>query len=338
MSPIQTYIKPLEPYLKPRNFFIVGGLGIALLAVYGRFEHSPRWLHQIAWAFTAMGAFIWMAGKSREEPNVWKGAGKALFAYWILGAFLLYPILMSDGDFYYGVIRSILWDRDTNTHNEAVRYAHGWLAEQGPKGGPFGFPNHPFPIGASLSWILFIAAGHAEALLRRVWDPWLALDGYSEPYLNWLAVGTATWGGSLRGLRLSLVPVPVFTWSRAPGGVRDAPGDLGLLLLLPRRRVSTRAFDGGARFFPVGLALRSGALRPSQSRVDRGGVVGGGDDPVAELSVRFGADGLLDVPRSANRVFSDPLIPNPSPGGRREFSQSPLPSGFSQSPLPLGEG
>jgi hypothetical protein len=92
-------------------------------------------------------------------------------------------------------MRSILWDRDVNTHNEAVRYAHGWLAEQGPMGGPWGFPSHPFPIGASLSWIPFIAAGHVEALARRLWDPWLLLNGYSEPYLNWLAVGTATWGG-----------------------------------------------------------------------------------------------------------------------------------------------
>ena len=177
-------------------FFLIGGIGVSLMAVWGRFEHSPRMLQQAAWAFLAVGAALWMAGKSPDEPNHWRGACKALAGYLILASFLLYPILMSDGDFYYGVIRSILWDGDANTMNEGARFAHGWLVEQAGKGGPYGFPNHPFPIGASLSWIPFIAAGHVEAFVRRlVFDPHLSLNGYTTPYLNWVAVGTATWGG-----------------------------------------------------------------------------------------------------------------------------------------------
>jgi hypothetical protein len=145
----------------------------------------------------AAGAFLWMLSTSPREPDPRRGALKALVPYLFLSLFLLYPILMSDGDFYYGVIRSILWQRDVNTMDEGARYAHGWLTEQAPKGGPYGFPSHPFPIGPSLGFIPSIAAGHLEAWVRRyiLGDTWLPLDGYSVPYLRWLAVGTAVWGG-----------------------------------------------------------------------------------------------------------------------------------------------
>ncbi len=177
-----------------RTLLTLGVLLVLFLAVRGGFEHSVRWTHQIAWGFIVLGVFGWMGSQHGSNPNPWRGAGICLLVYVLLASFFLYPLLTSDGDFYYGLTRSMLWNRDLNTMEEGARFSNSWMIQRAAEGSAYGFPYHPFPIGVSLLWIPFVGLGHLEALVFGFFDPALPLNGYSESYLHWLSIGTATLG------------------------------------------------------------------------------------------------------------------------------------------------
>lgn len=182
---------------RPRVYPVLlalGAVSVALLAVAGGFEHSPRFLHQIAWGFVALGVFGWISSRSDSPTDPWRGAWTCILQYLLLAFLLLAPSLSSDGDFYYGMTRTMLWNRDLNTMEEGARFSNSWMVERAAEGSAHGFPYHPFPIGVSLLWIPFIGVGHLEALFLNLFDPTMTTNGYSEPYLRHLAIGTAVMG------------------------------------------------------------------------------------------------------------------------------------------------
>ncbi|MCB9769328.1 MAG: hypothetical protein H6752_14105, partial [Candidatus Omnitrophica bacterium] len=181
----------------PRAYATLIGAGVFLiscLALRGDFAHSSRYLHQIAWGVVGLGMFGWMGSVSESNPNPKRGAGICLLQYLLLAVFLSIPVLSSDGDFYYGITRTMLWNRDLNTMEEGARFSNSWMVERAAEGSAHGFPYHPFPIGVSLLWIPFIGMGHIQATIKSLFDPTLTLNGYSKPYLDWLSIGTATIG------------------------------------------------------------------------------------------------------------------------------------------------
>ncbi len=103
--------------------------------------------------------------------------------------------IQGDGVFYYSFLRSVIWDGDLDFRNELEHYrsydvGSNWFLENN-KLTPIGKIPNPYAYGSAIMWLPLVVIAHLTGLILRLFNIYVALDGYSYYYV--LAVNFSTW-------------------------------------------------------------------------------------------------------------------------------------------------
>jgi hypothetical protein len=106
--------------------------------------------------------------------------------------------LRGDGMWYYAYARSLAFDRDLDFTNDYRGLGIDRFRGSQPVR-ETGLPRNTFPVGVGLLWIPFLILGHLGAGLRNAYGLATAYDGFSDPYLHAVALGSMAmgWAGLL---------------------------------------------------------------------------------------------------------------------------------------------
>ncbi len=159
-------------------------IGPAWLLVHRYDVLLPATLIVAAWRLlAAQSAYL-----SRKAATKW-----ILGITWAVTFLFFWPHIDSDGDYYYGYLRSILWDHDFNLSNEAAWYATGWMKGlENALNTTTGYIFSAHTIGPTLFWLPFVLVSHAVAtVLSHLGYPTLT-DGYDLVYRFGVSFGTWT--------------------------------------------------------------------------------------------------------------------------------------------------
>ena len=181
-------------------------LGMLLLKVAGR-SWFPAWLpletYRVLVPATLL-VLVWRLLVTDHLEISRTFVIRALFGV-VFGVSVLFfePHIGSDGDYFYGYLRSILWDGDLNLSNEAAWYSTGWMhLNRGYEqiNPTTGYVYSGATIGAALFWLPFTIVAHPTSLLLQAFGYPVAADGYDLVYC--LAVSLGTWTYMVAGLWL----------------------------------------------------------------------------------------------------------------------------------------
>ncbi|HQP98588.1 MAG TPA: hypothetical protein PLY86_09060 [bacterium] len=181
-------------------------LGMLLLRLAGR-SWAPVWLPLETYRVLVPATLLVVVGRLLATDHLQISrtfSNRALFAVVFAVSLLFFqPHIDSDGDYFYGYLRSLLWDGDLNLSNEAAWYSTGWMhlnrgyEQVNPT---TGYVYSGATIGAALFWFPFIIVAHPVALLLQAVGYPVAADGYDLVYR--LAVSLGTWTYMVAGLWL----------------------------------------------------------------------------------------------------------------------------------------
>jgi len=158
-------------------------IGAAWLPIHRYDVLLPAALLLLAWRLLAARS----ARLSRSTADRW-----TLVVTWVVTFLFFWPHIDSDGDYYYGYLRSILWDHDFNLSNEAAWYATGWMKGlENALNSTTGYIFSAHTIGPALFWLPFVLVAHAGALTLKGLGYPVAADGYDLIYR--IGVGLGTW-------------------------------------------------------------------------------------------------------------------------------------------------
>jgi hypothetical protein len=129
--------------------------------------------------------------------------------------------LRGDGLWYYSYAHSVSFDGDIDLTNQYQRLGIGHFRGSQPVR-ETGLARYTFPVGAPLAWLPFVQLGHLGVWLRNIHGIETAYDGYSDPYLHSVALGSLLigWAGLLvldRFLRRWFTPAHSFAAVTATG-------------------------------------------------------------------------------------------------------------------------
>ncbi len=127
----------------------------------------------------------------------------------------IHRLVYGDGVWYFSFTRSILFDRDLDTTNEARYYWHVESAVESWRA-PTGKLNNYCPIGSSILWIPFVLLAHVVVQGDGLGFAYPAAAAFGSAFLAWialvlvyrrfreLAVVVALWFGSNLGYYMSV--------------------------------------------------------------------------------------------------------------------------------------
>src|ERR1700716_1602692 len=134
---------------------------------------------------------------------------KVLLALFLLSLPLVNPTVHGDGVGYYAYARASLIQHNLR-FEEDWRHANKYFSSARLQGNDelrpnqytnTGYVDNRFSVGPAMLWSSFLILAHVAVLTWNTFGGHVAADGFSEPYLIAMAVGTAIYG--FLGLYLS---------------------------------------------------------------------------------------------------------------------------------------
>ncbi len=144
----------------------------------------------------------WIENLRMRSGLVWRPMPALLLTGFLVNTFYNFPgFIGGDGLCYYAYLRSAALQGDLDFTDEFGDYSFGTPGLPDPRlKTATGLVGNPFSIGPAILWTPFFALGHGIALLRG-----LAVDGYSQPYVDSVVLGTQLY--ALLGLILCVATI-----------------------------------------------------------------------------------------------------------------------------------
>lgn len=96
----------------------------------------------------------------------------------------------SDGSNYFAYLRSAVFDRDLDFHNEFSRFDKAFWDTYKPKETPTGHYTNVFSVGPAVLWAPFYLAAHLFVIISNLLGAGFTPDGFSAPYLAAVNLGS----------------------------------------------------------------------------------------------------------------------------------------------------
>jgi hypothetical protein len=96
----------------------------------------------------------------------------------------------SDGSNYYAYLRSVVFDRDLNFHNEFSRFDKAFWDTYKPKETITGHYTNVFSVGPAVLWAPFYLITHIIVVIANALGAGFKADGFSAPYLMAVNIGS----------------------------------------------------------------------------------------------------------------------------------------------------
>lgn len=111
-------------------------------------------------------------------------------------AFTHHYSLSSDGSNYFSYLRSVVFDRDLDFHNEFSHFNKAFWATYKPKATITGHLTNVFSVGPAILWSPFYLAAHLFVLAANFSGAHFKADGFSGPYILAINLGSLFYGFS----------------------------------------------------------------------------------------------------------------------------------------------
>jgi hypothetical protein len=102
--------------------------------------------------------------------------------------------LASDGSNYFSYLRSAVFDRDLDFHNEFIRFNKAFWMTYKPKATVTGHLTNVFSVGPAILWFPFYLAAHLFVLAANLTGAQFIADGFSGPYILAINLGSLFYG------------------------------------------------------------------------------------------------------------------------------------------------
>ncbi|MDT3699789.1 MAG: hypothetical protein RO469_10195 [Thermincola sp.] len=115
----------------------------------------------------------------------------------LLGAVIIYtPLynLASDGSNYFSYLRSAVFDRDLDFHNEFTHFNKAFWETYKPKATVTGHLTNVFSVGPAILWAPFYLAAHLAVLAANLFGVHFKPDGFSGLYILAINLSSLFWG------------------------------------------------------------------------------------------------------------------------------------------------
>lgn len=109
-------------------------------------------------------------------------------------AFTHHYSLASDGSNYFSYLRSVVFDRDLDFHNEFSHFNKAFWATYKPKATVTGHLTNVFSVGPAILWSPFYLAAHLLVLAANFSGAHFIADGFSGPYILAINLGSLFYG------------------------------------------------------------------------------------------------------------------------------------------------
>lgn len=115
----------------------------------------------------------------------------------VLGGIIVYTNhygLASDGSNYFSYLRSAVFDRDLDFHNEFTHFNKAFWMTYKPKATVTGHLTNVFSVGPAILWFPFYLAAHLFVLAANLKGAYFIADGFSVPYILAINLGSLFYG------------------------------------------------------------------------------------------------------------------------------------------------